>query len=61
MRSGLERGHDLGRRPTRAPAGPRAAVNDAAGKIIGLLTRHALGEMMIIRAARPDWRFDRKA
>jgi stage IV sporulation protein FB len=36
-------------------------VTDAAGKIIGLLTRHALGEVMMIRAARPDWRFDRKA
>jgi CBS-domain-containing membrane protein len=36
-------------------------VTDAAGKIIGLLTRQALGEVMMIRAARPDWRFDRKA
>jgi Zn-dependent protease/CBS domain-containing protein len=36
-------------------------VTDADGKIIGLLTRHALGEVMMIRAARPDWRFDRKA
>jgi len=43
---------------------PKAAalyVTDAAGKIIGLLTRHALGEVMMIRAARPDWRFDRRA
>jgi CBS domain-containing protein len=42
---------------------PKAAtlyVTDAAGKIVGLLTR-ALGEVMMIRAARPDWRFDRKA
>jgi CBS-domain-containing membrane protein len=36
-------------------------VTDADGKIIGLLTRQALGEVMMIRAARPDWRFDRKA
>ena len=36
-------------------------VTDAAGKIIGLLTRHALGEVVMIRAARPDWRFDRRA
>jgi stage IV sporulation protein FB len=36
-------------------------VTDAAGKIIGLLTRQALGEVMMIRAARPDWRLDRKA
>jgi Zn-dependent protease/predicted transcriptional regulator len=43
---------------------PKAAalyVTDAAGKIIGLLTRHALGEVIMIRAARPDWRFDRRA
>jgi Zn-dependent protease len=43
---------------------PKAAalyVTDAAGKIIGLLTRHALGEVMMIRAAQPDWRFDRRA
>ena len=43
---------------------PKAAalyVTDATGKIVGLLTRHALGEVMMIRAARPDWRFDRRA
>jgi Zn-dependent protease/CBS domain-containing protein len=43
---------------------PKAAalyVTDAAGKIIGLLTRHALGEVVMIRAAQPDWRFDRRA
>jgi Zn-dependent protease len=36
-------------------------VTDADGRIVGLLTRQALGEVMMIRAARPDWRFDRKA
>jgi Zn-dependent protease len=44
--------------------GPGAAalyVTDADGRIVGLLTRQALGEVMMIRAARPDWRFDRKA
>jgi Zn-dependent protease/CBS domain-containing protein len=43
---------------------PRSAalyVTDADGAIIGLLTRQALAEVMMIRAARPDWRFDRKA
>ena len=43
---------------------PKAAalyVTDAADKIVGLLTRQALAEVMMIRAARPDWRFDRKA
>jgi CBS domain-containing protein len=43
------------------PGAAALYVTDAAGKIIGLLTRHALGEVMMIRAARPDWRFDRKA
>jgi Zn-dependent protease len=42
------------------PKGVALYVTDAAGKIIGLLTRQALGEVMMIRAARPDWRFDRK-
>ncbi len=36
-------------------------VTDADGAIVGLLTRQALAEVMMIRAARPDWRFDRKA
>jgi len=43
---------------------PRSAalyVTDADGGIVGLLTRQALAEVMMIRAARPDWRFDRKA
>jgi Zn-dependent protease/CBS domain-containing protein len=41
--------------------GAALAVTDAAGRIVGLLTRQGLGEVMMIRAARPDWRFDRKA
>ena len=43
---------------------PRSAaltVTDADGVIVGLLTRQALAEVVMIRAARPDWRFDRKA
>jgi Zn-dependent protease len=43
------------------PGAATLYVTDGADKIIGLLTRHALGEVMMIRAARPDWRFDRKA
>ena len=43
------------------PGAAALYVTDADGKIVGLLTRHALGEVMMIRAARPDWRFDRKA
>jgi Zn-dependent protease/CBS domain-containing protein len=45
----------------QGPEGAVLYVTDAAGKIVGLLTRHALGEVMMIRAARPHWRFDRKA
>ncbi len=43
---------------------PKAAVlyvTDVDGRIVGLLTRQALGEVIMIRAARPDWRFDRTA
>jgi Zn-dependent protease/predicted transcriptional regulator len=43
------------------PSSPALYVTDADGRIVGLLTRQALGEVMMIRAARPDWRFDRKA
>ena len=34
-------------------------VTDADGAIVGLLTRQALAEVMLIRSARPDWSFDR--
>lgn len=42
--------------------GPQAvalAVTDSEGILVGLLTRQNLGEMMIIKKIRPDWRFDR--
>jgi Zn-dependent protease/predicted transcriptional regulator len=42
--------------------GPQAAalaVTDSEGAVVGLLTRQNLGEMMIIKAMRPNWRFDR--
>ena len=43
---------------------PRAAalyVTDADGAIVGLLTRQALAEIVLIRSVRPDWRFGRRA
>jgi stage IV sporulation protein FB len=43
------------------PKSPALYVTDADGAIIGLLTRQALAEVMMIRAARPDWRFERRA
>jgi Zn-dependent protease len=45
----------------QGPGSVALYVTDADGRIVGLLTRQALGEVMMIRAARPDWRFDRKA
>ena len=45
----------------QGPGSAALYVTDADGRIVGLLTRQALGEVMMIRAARPDWRFDRKA
>ncbi len=36
-------------------------VTDSDGAIVGLLTREALAEVVLIRSARPDWRFDRRA
>ena len=55
---------DACRKRVRASAGSQirgAHVTDADGVIVGLLTRQALAEVVMIRAARPDWRFDRKA
>lgn len=37
---------------SRAPA---LFVLDAAGKLVGLLTRENLAEVMMVRQARPDW------
>src|SRR5271168_4274723 len=45
----------------QGPSSAALYVTDTDGRIVGLLTRQALGEVMMIRAARPDWRFDRKA
>lgn len=39
---------------------PLAVVNEE-GALVGLLTRETLGEMMMIKLARPDWRFRRGA
>ncbi len=36
-------------------------VTDADGAIVGLLTRQALAEIVLIRSARPDWRFGRRS
>ncbi len=36
-------------------------VTDADGAIVGLLTRQALAEVVLIRSVRPDWRFHRPA
>ena len=35
-------------------------VTDADGSLVGLLTRQNLAEMMMIKAMRPDWRFERR-
>ncbi len=36
-------------------------VTDPDGAIVGLLTREALAEVILIRSVKPDWRFDRRA
>jgi CBS domain containing-hemolysin-like protein len=35
---------------------PAVGVNDAAGRLLGLITPEDIGEMMMIQAARPDGR-----
>jgi stage IV sporulation protein FB len=42
-----------------AAKAPALLVLDADGRLVGLLTPENIGEMMMIRSARPDWRFRR--
>lgn len=39
--------------------GAAVGVTDDDGRVVGLLTRQSLAEIMMIREARPDWRFAR--
>jgi stage IV sporulation protein FB len=39
--------------------GPALMVVDDYGRLVGLLTPENIGEMMLVRQARPDWRFRR--
>ncbi|HEY8162397.1 MAG: site-2 protease family protein [Methylocystis sp.] len=41
-------------------AGDPVGVVDVEGRLLGLLTRQSLAEIMMIRDARPDWRFRRR-
>ncbi|WP_363348018.1 site-2 protease family protein [Methylocystis echinoides] len=41
---------------TSLNAGAPVGVVDRDGRLVGLLTRQSLGEIMMIRDARPDWR-----
>jgi Zn-dependent protease/CBS domain-containing protein len=41
-------------------AGDPVGVVEADGRFLGLLTRQSLAEIMMIRNARPDWRFARR-
>ena len=38
---------------------PALFILDADGRMIGLLTPENVGEMMLVRSVRPDWRFRR--
>ena len=35
-------------------------VTNSHGAIVGVVTGQTLAEMMMIKSARPDWRFDRR-
>jgi stage IV sporulation protein FB len=37
--------------------GEAVGVTDAEGRLLGLLTRQSLAEIMMIKEVRPDWRF----
>ena len=40
-----------------AGGAPAVGVVDADGKLVGLLTRENIAEMMMIKEARPEWKF----
>jgi Zn-dependent protease/predicted transcriptional regulator len=44
----------------QGPNAPALYVTDSDGAIVGLLTRQALAEVILIRSVRPDWRFERR-
>jgi stage IV sporulation protein FB len=39
---------------------PALCVVDDAGRLVGLLTPENVGEMMLVRSVRPDFRFRRR-
>jgi stage IV sporulation protein FB len=45
---------------THLNGGEPVGVVDADGRLVGLLTRQSLAEIMMIREMRPDWRFSRR-
>jgi Zn-dependent protease/CBS domain-containing protein len=44
----------------RLEAEPTLVALDDDGRLLGLLTRQSLAEVVMIKAARPDWRFGRR-
>lgn len=38
---------------------PAVGVVDADGRLLGLVTKQSVAEVMLIKAARPDWQFSR--
>ena len=40
-------------------ASASVGVVDADGRLLGLLTRQSIAEVMLVKSARPDWRFAR--
>ncbi len=50
---------DFGIREMNRLGAPAISVVDGEGALVGLLTMQNVGEMLMIRAARPDWRFHR--
>lgn len=51
---------DFGIREMNRLRTPAISVVDQEGALVGLLTMQNVGEMLMIRAARPDWRFHRR-
>lgn len=50
---------EAGLRVLNQKKAPALLVLDGDGRFVGLLTPENIGEMMMVRSARPDWRFRR--
>lgn len=57
----IDAGEPIDAALTKLGEGSVVGVTDGEGRLVGLLTRQSLAEIMMIRDVRPDWRFSRRS